>query len=293
MRKLSAPDDESAAGPLPNRALGINEHSDPIFIAAEAGFKQGVLVFEKLGGKGGDRVYTIESIGEITALKQTCPYNDQVININVHTVSQLLKDWGIVSATERPFKLAGGELRCTSAIQMDSMKATLYHAIVEASGEATHGLQFYRKPDCIITGEKFAKGSIVLAPLAPLANILTKKTAATFSLWFFSENEYLVMPPQRIPIKDTLEKFTAENSLAAFWWIISDTTDEDEEANMEVVAKRFGGKMINVLQNTKLVQKYTRLRVKKEERQEKRPLSNVISKVAQSREGAPQVKKRR
>jgi hypothetical protein len=293
LNKLSPSDSPaSAAGPLPARAFGIHEHSDPKKIAEEAGFKQGCFVYERSGGKSSaDLFYTIESIGEVTVLKQTCPYNDQVISINVHTVSQLLKDWN--TSADGPFKLSSGETRCTSAIQLDSLRASLYHSIVEAGADVTPGLQFYRKPDVVVTGEKFAKGSLVLAPLAPLLNITAKKTSSTFSLGVFNEKEMFVIPPTRIGSNTTLEKYTAEASLAAFWWVINDTTEEDDDVNMEIVSKRFGGKMINVIQNTKLIPKYTRLRMKKEEREEKRPLSNVISAVSQSREEAPPPKKKK
>ena len=284
-----------AAKPI---ASALHELSDPVIIASQHGFKVGDIVSERMveGGLGPESLFTIKHISDITELVTTCAYNHDPMTVKIQTIGGLTEGWAKRNA-DPPYLLTVGESRVASSIKVDRMKAALYVAVAESGEHATTGLEFYRRPDRVYTIERFNKGALVLGPMTGLANITTKNTGNTWLLGTFDNIEYYAIPPPKAPNdkdghKDSLEKWKADYHLAAFWWIVCDITDDEDEANMEVVSKRFGGKTINVLQNSEGLAANTRLRIYKEPKAVQTPLQNVISKVAQSSVPAPTSRKR-
>ena len=89
---------------------------------------------------------------------------------------------------------------------------------------------------------------------------------------------YVVQPSRPAPTKTAFNDWKDDSNLIAFWWVMSDSTTNEDEANMHIIEKKFGDVKFNFLTNYKAVDKNTRLRLLKEA-VDKKPLANVIAAV--------------
>lgn len=126
---------------------------------------------------------------------------------------------------------------------------------------------------------KFKTGELVLAPIAPIWNIVTKSTSGSFLLGEYGDFTFSILPPPKPAHGVPVDKWPSACMLAAFWWILSDTTTDEAAANMHIVTKRFGGKSLKVMVNSKPVNPGVRLVLKKEAEAAAAPLNNVISSI--------------
>ena len=150
----------------------------------------------------------------------------------------------------------------------------------------------------VVTKASYPKGKLILVPLVPLQNVLTKHVGSGFCVATVDDVDVYVVQPSRPPVSKTEFKDWGDDSnLLAFWWAMSDSTADENDGNMEFVEKKFGAVKIRALTNSKAVGVHTRLRLLKKAAAEKKPLGNVITAVKvdphAAEEGANPDKRRR
>ena len=260
-------------------AVSLQDHGNPVFLATEAGFSVGGFVFERAFGFRPAHLYKIESITSIVELTLACAYDDVTQKLTVETMS-LVSEWSVYK-NDPPYKMFQGEHHLQDSFDTDLARTKAFTALYAAGSDATHEqLAFYRRPDIFITTEAIPKGKLVLVPLTLFQSVITKKVASGFNLTVIDGIEmYAVAPSKPQQIKGSVEPFDCKNNLVAFWWVHSDTTVSESEANMHYLDKKLEGVKINCLTNYRVVPKYTRLRVLTEAPAAKNRLENVITHV--------------
>ena len=112
-----------------------------------------------------------------------------------------------------------------------------------------------------------------------------KAVTSAFQLGTYDGTAMYAISPPKPPTNKPFSEWSQTTSNFGFWWIISDTTDDEALANMHVQQKRIGGELINCLVNSRAVRVNERLRCLKAATS-KRALANVISTVS-AKDGAP------
>jgi hypothetical protein len=252
----------------------LSDHSDPIWIAGQAGFTVGENVIERNQRdqrlSSVEAVFKITKIGAIVDMMQTCAYNGQPMIVQV-PLEKLLAQWG-VSKAQVPMRMTSGQQRSVS-LYVEEQKAAIFSAIMEADklNKAGASFEFWRRPDEIRTSVKIPKGHLVLAPVCPLSSITTKSSPISQLLGkraietLKKPMEFFATPVPRPPLKQ--DEFEWQESVVAgaksmcsvvaFWWV--GTTHVKAQANMslEWVSKK--GFDVPVLKNTAELQPFTKL----------------------------------
>ena len=209
----SAPSDAakpSAAADM--RPIALKDNSNPTFLAQEKGFKVDTIVYEKAVGSKPDGLYRIESIEtEHVVLKAVAIYTN--VNVTATVAFETVFDSWAVFKGELPVAHPHSvtSMRGTSQsvkLATDAMSAILFNAIYKLAAEhdsAVSKLLYYRRPDEVRAKEKFERNALVLAPMVPLSNISSKKTASSFSIGehkvLGEMNEFFAIPLAKPSVK--------------------------------------------------------------------------------------------
>ena len=255
--------------------VSLADHGDLLFVAKQEGFKVGAIVFEKEFGCKRESLYEVTKMdSSIAVMKRHVPFDDKITSVTVE-MEAFIKEWAVLKS-DPPYKMDHSQEHRAPSVQFDLLKSAVYQSVVSASA-VTKELTFFRRPDCVVSNASWARGSLVLAPLTPLQNMHSKHVNGSFCLGEFKGVEVFAIPPPRPAQKTDFKSWAKDVSVIAFWWILSDTTANDDEANMHIVSKTFEGKSIKVMTNSKAILPNTRLMIKKVEPVSKKPLANVIS----------------
>jgi hypothetical protein len=252
----------------------LSDHTDPIWIAAQAGFKVKALVVESSQRDG--RAFTIESvfkivkIGESVEMVQVCAYDGKAKSVQI-PLAKLLTLWNLSKATV-PIQMTSGQQR-TVALYVEDKKAAIFSAILEADklNKAGESITFWRRPDEIRTTVRIPKGHLVLAPVCPLVNISTKSSAASLSLGkhdvetIKKSMEFFATPVSKPSFEEGASEWKevviagakGQCAVIAFWWI--GTTHVKAEANLSLDWVFKKGINVPVLKNTAELQPFTKL----------------------------------
>lgn len=196
-------------------------------------------MFEKeTGSSPASKLFHITSLGERVGLAQVCSYTDECLVVQVDATA-LIQQWSVFKG-DAPVKMVGGQRLAAKVFELDEVKADLFKALMAAhctNQVCLNGIQFYRRPDEARTSMKISKGQLVLAPIAPMANISCRAGVNSISLGKHmaadAHHEFFVAAPGKPPIElADPTNFPADSTVAAFWWI--GTTDQLKDANMEV-----------------------------------------------------------
>ena len=258
-------------------AVSLDQHSDPIWLAAQAGITVGKAVYERKMGYKPEGVFVVTIIEPSHAtLKKCCPY-DGINTIAKVDLESLITEWTLYKQ-DTPYRMECGEHR-TISLQHDLVKTNLFQAAMAANGKVESGLVFFRRPDVVCASKPFKKGELVLAPVAPLANYTVKKVANAFCIGQVKDIDYYVIPPVKPPTGKAFDEWKDDANVLGMWWV--EETDDENEVNMHIVSKRFDSMNINVMTNCKALEAHTKLK-KLKPILEKRALDNVISTVTTS-----------
>ena len=98
-----------------------------------------------------------------------------------------------------------------------------------------------------MTKKEFKKGALVLAPMVPLSNISTKKTAGSWSLGKHNagKQEFFAIKPPR---QHATAEIDASYGISAFWWV--KTSGDTKAVNMHTKNMDYLGVSIPCLCNT-------------------------------------------
>jgi hypothetical protein len=254
-----------------NSVATLSDHSDPIWVAQQAGFEVGKNVIEKCRETRVENVFTITNIGTTVRVVQLCRHAiGDPIEANL-PLDTLLSNWSVNNVLV-PMRMSQGQQR-SELLHVDVKRAAIFNAIMAADklNKADASCVFWRRPDEIRTSAKISKGHLVLAPVCPLSSITTKASSVGQSLGKFEiENrkkpmEFFANPLSKPPARDGEFEWPkpavlAENtilSVVAFWWI--GTTHEKTQANMALEFVTKNGIAIPVLTNTSDLQPHTKL----------------------------------
>ncbi len=252
----------------------LSDHTDPICIAAQAGFEVKLNVIEQ--SQRDVRVFTIESvfeivkIGECVEMVQACTYDGKRKSVQI-PLARLLIHWSL-SKVHVPIQMTSGQQRPV-ALYIEEQKAAIFSAILEADklNKAGESIMFWRSPDEIMTTVRIPKGHLVLAPVCPLSSVTTKCSAVAQSLGkrdvetIKKSMEFFATPmgkPALVPGETEWKEVVVywvktRCAVVAFWWV--GTTQVKAQANMslEWVSKKGGN--VPVLKNTAELQPFTKL----------------------------------
>ena len=242
-------------------SIALKDYNNIKFWAEQHGFKEGNLISER--GVPASTV-TCFKITEITdkeiKISSCASYSDDSFSSTL-SLQDLAKGWHVVSWAP-PFKLNPlSPHHRPVCIDIDRARCELFLAVsaCDCTSVAVQGLQFWRKPDQLRTGPKsVAVHKLMLAPIAPLANITTKSGPGSVSLGShdvldFSMDFYISQPSR--PAATDGDKPAATAFIVPFWWV-SDTTSKSA-ANMELTHKLHNGIDVPMYTNRVEIPPYT------------------------------------
>lgn len=277
------------SGGCPSMA-SLSDHSDPIWVARQAGFVVGANVVEKGQGQVKlESIFTIRSIDAECVLSQATSYNGNKLTIQVSS-TELVTNWSI-NKLMLPVKVCAGEQRAPQ-LAIEAKKCAIFKSIMDCDvkNAATKSLIFWRRPDEVRTSQRIAKGALVLAPVCAPSNISLKYVPGALELGKHEVNgkelEFFVLPQSRpTPKEGELDKFPPEATVAAFWWVRE--THVKKEANMAIEFVTKHGITIPMLKNTIDLEPFSKLEVFKLKS------ATTALKNASIIEGNPEPKKRK
>ena len=119
------------------------------------------------------------------------------------------------------------------------------------------GILYALNPAGIVAADETDKGYLKLAPLVPLANLVSEKKGTQIAI---KVNEVTVIyaTAPSIPTKVADSK---KVNIAPFWWVR--TTPDESLANMRYASTKAEGLTITILQNSKKLAKHDKLLVYK------------------------------
>jgi len=244
------------------RVACLDDHSNPMWIAQQAGFQVGDKVIEKQTATSAETIYAIYKIEAVVALRQIHSYSDNLKSVEVK-LEDFINRWQITKHIV-PMQMSGGIQRPNS-IDIDIQRSLIYKAVCDSDKETASSLslRFWKRPDEVRTSQRIKEGAIKLVPLVPMSNISTKNTP-TMSGYSVGKHdvcgesvEFFILPAARPIVDETASEFHAESIVAAFWWVA--TTANKAEANMEMDVITKNGINVPILTNTKALEPYIKL----------------------------------
>ena len=234
------------------KMASLENLNDPVWIAQQAGYKIHGAVVEQGQQVSVTSIYSIDAIGENVTLTQITAYDGNPATVQV-PLKVLLSKWSKISH-QPPVKMTSGQVR-SNAICMDTHKCNMYLALMDLDSMSAmaRSLVFWRRPDEVRTSQRIAKGSLTLAPVCQVGNLVTTKTSGCQSLGKFEVDnnsvEFFASSPPKPPLEKGVVVWKPNTTVAAFWWV--GTSSVKNEANMaiELVTKK--GIDLPVLKNTK------------------------------------------
>ena len=247
------------------KVASLSDHTDPTWIASQAGFEIGGTVVEKGQEQRPDSLYALFKIeDDLVYLLQLCSYAGDPIQVQL-PMTTFLSNWS-KSKAEPPIHMIGGNAR-SKAIFVDIVKCDIFKALIAADKEkpsAKKSLEFWRRPDEARTSKAIDAWQLALIPVTPLSSISTKVAGGNpQSLGHHAVDddgntcEFFAFPPSRPPFKASQSEFSEEAVVAAYWWV--STTSHQSKANMECGVITKHGIDIPVLHNPKPIAPYTKL----------------------------------
>ena len=278
--KASAPQQSAiTAAPKAKAVMAtLSDHSNPEWVASEAGFKVGGYVVEKGVDASPDRIYTIFGIDDKAVhLHPIISYTFSPQKVDV-TLSKLLECW-LPTKVELPISMqAQPDISSTFKVDIQKVECLKATVAVHMKFVSKHALSFYRRPDEVRTQSVVKSGSLVLAPLAPLSNITTKNNASEsgLSLGTFDKVSYFVFPVSKPPV--TYGGWPTDAVVSAFWWIAP--VHDKKRANMALDEVSQNGIVVPVFKNIIDLAPYTKLTYYIKPKDKIQPLQNIIEPAA-------------
>jgi len=248
------PASAAAAAPAAaaTRIASLSDHSDPVWIAKQAGFEVGKTVVEKgvaSDTSKGVKLWAIFSIGEKVSVQQMCSYTDSLHKAEID-LPEFLTKWAVTKDSP-PLKMPMGQQRPDS-LSMDCIRCRLYQAIQEldATKQASaNSLVFWRRPDEVRSSSRpIPAGSLQLAPVSGLVSITPKFSAAGCEVVDKEGRKFYVLPVCKPSLKpDEGLDWPADALVAPYWWV--GTHHDKKLCNMEVSYVEKHGFKIPVLTN--------------------------------------------
>ena len=261
-----------AAEPAAPAHASLATHADvtnPVFIAARAGYKIQSMVYEKNdGAKSGPAIENCFIISSISfdgtvLLTKAQAYNPASHYTGKVSLAELLQKWSL-STVARPIKLNSKQCRPDS-MTVDSHKCLIYQALLAADGHANtvnQSLEFWKRADMLRTSTDVKEGALVLTPMTTLSSITTKGGSGSVGFGKFQVGDKKVelfanAPPKPLQDLDDPAEVGPDSALVAFWWVAP--TNVKAQANMALSTISKNGIEIPVLKNCKAIPAWERL----------------------------------
>jgi hypothetical protein len=253
---------EAKAASSKDVAVAMENMSDPVYKAKDAGFVVGAIVYEKTVGVVAG-LYDVKAIGADGArLEQRKLAGDATI-VTVD-IEELLHSWGEFKG-EPPVAFATESVErygfsYSETVRMDSVRCKAYEAIKArmASGSAP-AVQYNLRPTEVIVLEAYAKGKLELVAFTDLSRFSAKKIDSAPVVSIGSDKLYLQEPSRPKTQKD--DDWKDDMLFVTFWWVA--TTTDEGSSNMELMKRTVDGVAMPIYVNKRKVLKFERLAVYK------------------------------
>ena len=275
------------------RAATLQDHCDPRWKASQAGFEQNCLTYEKSLGMSSAALYKVESIGEVVDLKSVITYDGSPGKTVKVALEVFIEEWTVFKG-QAPFMLAPCEVlsrTCAAApaYAIDAAKANLFQALrkVDTSARTAKCLAYFRRPDELRVTKDMQRGELILTPMAPMSNIVTKKTETSVPLGSYGtvpgvSVEFFLLPISKPPTNELPGEWKAELVLCPYFWVSN--VDDEKEATMVRSHVEHSGKSIPTLVNKTTMTPWTKLSVYKPKQQ---TAPKALTHVVENREAPP------
>lgn len=241
-----------------SKAASLEDHSNPTWIAAQKGYSLGTLVYRRQEDGSPlrpEKLHVVTVVGEKVKLHVACDYKltnkEPCLEV---ALDELFSKW-VIFKGDVPRHFHTGQHRPMNW-SLDVVRADLFRALHAADHDmSSFELKFFRKPDVVLTTCKIGKGKLVLLPMAPLANIVTKSSTGTLSLGkhktAHGPTEFFVHPPPRPTMAKKSLDADCEQGLVAYWWVYTlGAKESGDEANMFPTTVSHNGITVPALANT-------------------------------------------
>ena len=261
----------------------LKDHSDPVWVVGQAGFKIGSVVMEKQTEYSPEALYTIMSVDKNIGLHQAISYTGSPMQISI-TMSELMTNW-VVRKDELPIAMdqAPG---VPKSISMEVTKGEVTKAILAvAENKTKHSmLAYYRRPDELRATCKINVKALVLAPVCSASHIGTKNTTSNAGVKIIARDALqLFALPVPKPAAQKDNKWGEHDLVTPFWWLVP--VHDKNKANMTLDSIVQNGITVPVYMNMGVVPAHTKLTYYVKPKAKFTPLQNAVKADAAGEEG--------
>ena len=231
----------------------MQDMSDPVFIAKEAGFDIGKVYTEKSSGK----IFNLTEMG-----LGGCKFEE----VSVISKQPEVKDSVAFESLSGSFTVYKGKMQCEIDVkslyvhchplmQRDEARASAFSALMslckEHSQHECDHVNFYINPSEVRIKQGCKKGELRLCPVTEYNKLLASQgNSVFFASKAGSQSIFYIDAPQK-PKVEAATQWRKDCMCAAFWW--TKKIQEPSEVTFKVVKIESHGWIFPVLENTKAV----------------------------------------
>ena len=242
------------------KAYGLTEVSDPVWIAAQAGYKIGA----RFVNADSQAVYSITAMdgNGVTFTLEDAVY--EKVEKMIVKFDLLKKTFGTLCKAKPHKKLE----RCEEMpqlmpsqhklLKLDTHKAIAFQELMSIASMLSdfemEAIDYFFNPSEVRARMDLQSGKLQLGPFTELSRLVAKSVTTTYVATGAGEySNWFIDAPQR-PKTDDVESWPDRSLFSAFWSV---KTGPKSEANMKIVKMKVQHYTFPVLQNSKAIKKGT------------------------------------